>query len=122
MKTIDGASIKKYYLTLEMGKLKDRIMDFIFMFHIEITSLFGRPHSSIILPYKLIKFHDNGELNLFDLSNDIGEQNNLAEKFPLKAKKLDHIMEDYFKKHKTVKWGKGIDWKFKSIDEINSFY
>ena len=31
-------------------------------------------------------------------------------------------MENYFKKHKTVKWGNGIDWKFESIQEINSFY
>jgi arylsulfatase A len=123
MKTIDGGSIKKVLFNSGNGKVKRQ--DNGFYFHVPYINYiaFGRPHSSIILDiYKLIKFHDNGELNLFDLSNDIGEQNNLAEKFPLKAKKLDSKMENYFKKHKTVKWGKGIDWKFKSIEEINSFY
>ena len=123
MKTIDGGSIKKVLFNSGNGKVKRQ--DNGFYFHVPYRNYiaFGRPHSSIILDiYKLIKFHDNGELNLFDLSNDIGEQNNLAGKFPLKAKKLDSKMENYFKKYKTVKWEKGIDWKFKSIEEINSFY
>ena len=123
MKTIDGGSIKKVLFNSGNGKVKRQ--DNGFYFHVPYRNhiAFGRPHSSIIVDiYKLIKFHDNGELNLFDLSSDIGEQNNLAEKFPLKAKKLDSKMENYFKKHKTVKWRKGIDWKFKSIEEINSFY
>jgi arylsulfatase A-like enzyme len=123
MKTIDGGSIKKVLFNSGFGKVKRQDNGFYFHVPYQNHIAFGRPHSSIIVDvYKLIKFHDNGELNLFDLSNDIGEQNNLAEKFPLKAKKLDSKMENYFKKHKTVKWGKGIDWKFKSIDEINSFY
>jgi arylsulfatase A-like enzyme len=123
MKTIDGGSIKKVLFNSGFGKVKRQDNGFYFHVPYQNHIAFGRPHSSIIVDvYKLIKFHDNGELNLFDLSNDIGEQNNLAEKFPLKAKKLDSKMENYFKKHKTVKWGKGIDWKFKSIEEINSFY
>lgn len=123
MKTIDGGSIKKVLFNSGFGKVKRQDNGFYFHVPYQNHIAFGRPHSSIIVDvYKLIKFHDNGELNLFDLSNDIGEQNNLAEKFPLKAKKLDSKIENYFKKHKTVKWGKGIDWKFKSIDEINSFY
>ena len=123
MKTIDGGSIKKVLFNPGNGKVKRQ--DDGFYFHVPYRNYiaFGRPHSSIITDvYKLIKFHDNDELNLFDLSRDIGEQNNLAEEFPIKAKKLESKMEDYFKKHKTVKWGKGIDWKFKSIQEINSFY
>jgi arylsulfatase A len=123
MKTIDGGSIKKVLFNSGFGKVKRQNNGFYFHVPYQNHIALGRPHSSIIVDvYKLIKFHDNGELNLFDLSNDIGEQNNLAEKFPLKAKKLDSKMENYFKKHKTVKWGKGIDWKFKSIEEINSFY
>jgi len=123
MKTIDGGSIKKVLFNSGFGKVKRKDNGFYFHVPYQNYIALGRPHSSIIVDvYKLIKFHDNGELNLFDLSNDIGEQNNLAEKFPLKAKKLDSKMENYFKKHKTVKWRKGIDWKFKSIEEINSFY
>ena len=123
MKTIDGGTIKKVLFNSGNGKVKRQ--DDAFYFHVPYRNkiAFGRPHSSIIRGlYKLIKFHDNDELNLFDLSCDIGEQNNLAEKFPSKAKKLEFKMERYFKKHKTVKWRKGIDWKFKSIQEFNSFY
>ena len=81
-----------------MGKLKERINGFYFHVPYINNIAFGRPHSSIITGlYKLIKFHDNDELNLFDLSIDIGEQNNLAEEFPRKAKKLESKMEDYFK-------------------------
>ena len=79
MKTIDGGSIKKVLFNSGNGKVKRQ--DNGFYFHVPYRNYiaFGRPHSSIILDiYKLIKFHDNGELNLFDLSNDIGEQNNLA--------------------------------------------
>ena len=98
MKTIDGGSIKKVLFNSGNGKVKRQ--DNGFYFHVPYRNkiAFDRPHSSIITgPYKLIKFHDNDELNLFDLSSDIGEQNNLAEKFPNKAKKLESKMERYFK-------------------------
>ena len=123
MKTIDGGTIKKVLYNSGNGKVKRK--DKGFYFHVPYINniAFGRPHSSIITGlYKLIKFHDDDELNLFDLSIDIGEQNNLAMEFPRKAKKLESKMERYFKKHKTVKWRNGTDWKYKSIQEINSFY
>jgi arylsulfatase A len=123
MKTIDGGSIKKVLFYSGNGKVKRQ--DNGFYFHVPYRNYiaFGRPHSAIVTDdFKLIKFHDNNELNLFDLSVDIGEQNNLAEKCPNKAKKLESKMEDYFQKHKTVRWKKGIDWKYKPIKEINSFY
>ena len=123
MKTIDGGSMKKVLFNSGYGKVKRQSDEFYFHVPYINNIALGRPHSSIITDsYKLIKFHDNDELNLFDLSSDIGEQNNLAEEFPFEAEKLESKMEDYFKKYKTVKWEKGIDWKFKSIEEINSFY
>ena len=123
MKTIDGGTIKKVLFNSVNGKVKRK--DKGFYFHVPYINniALGRPHSSIITDcYKLIKFHDNNELNLFDLTIDIGEKNNIADEFPLRVKKLESKMEDYFKKYKTVKWEKGIDWKFESIEEINSFY
>ena len=123
MKTIDGGTIKKVLFNSGNGKVKRK--DKGFYFHVPYINniALGRPHSSIITDsYKLIKFHDNNELNLFDLTIDIGEKNNIAEEYPQRAKKLESKMENYFKKYKTVKWEKGIDWKFESIEEINSFY
>ena len=123
MKTIDGGSIKKVLFNSGYGKVKRQNDEFYFHVPYINNIALGRPHSSIITDsYKLIKFHDNDELNLFDLTIDIGEKNNIAAEFPLRAKKLESKMEDYFKKYKTVKWEEGIDWKFKSIEEINSFY
>ena len=115
--------MKKVLFNSGYGKVKRQSDEFYFHVPYINNIALGRPHSSIITDsYKLIKFHDNDELNLFDLSSDIGEQNNLAEEFPFEAEKLESKMEDYFKKYKTVKWEKGIDWKFESIEEINSFY
>ena len=116
--------MKKVLFNSGNGKVKVFwIMDFIFMFHTEITSPFGDHSIHYNRSYKLIKFHDNDELNLFDLSSDIGELNNLAEDFQKKKKKKTRIQKwrTTLRSTKTVKWGKGIDWKFKSIQEINSF-
>jgi len=50
--------------------------------------------------YKLMKFYEDGHLELYNLKEDIGEKNNLAEKMPDKAKEL-HA--------KLVAWRKGLD-------------
>jgi arylsulfatase A-like enzyme len=123
IKKIDGASIRKVLFNSGVGKVKRQNDGFYFHVPYKNNIALGRSHSAIVTDdFKLIKFHDNDELKLFDLSVDIGEQNNLAEKYPHKAKKLESKMEDYFQKHKTVRWKKGIDWKYKPIKEINSFY
>ena len=122
-KKIDGASIRKVLINSGDGKVKRQNDGFYFHVPYKNNIALGRSHSAIVTDnFKLIKFHDNDELKLFDLSVDIGEQNNLAEKHPNKAKKLESKMEKYFQKHKTVRWKKGIDWKYKPIKEINSFY
>ncbi len=38
--------------------------------------------------FKLIEFFDNGKVELYNLTEDIAEKNNLAEKLPAKAKEL----------------------------------
>ena len=38
--------------------------------------------------YKLIEYFDDGRLELYNLSKDIGEQKNLAERMPEKAKAM----------------------------------
>ncbi len=42
--------------------------------------------------YKLLEFFEDGHLELYDLRNDLGEQFNLADKYPGKAKELFEAM------------------------------
>ena len=45
--------------------------------------------------YKLIEYYENGTVQLFDLENDIGEQNDLAESHPEIAQKLKKLLHDW---------------------------
>lgn len=61
----------------------------------------GRPSGAIRSGnYKLIEFYDNGEMELYDLSKDIGEKHDLAKEQPELANKL---------KVEFDQWCKGID-------------
>ena len=49
----------------------------------------NRPHSAWISGgYKLLYFHDDQEVRLFALQEDLREQHNLAEELPALAKKM----------------------------------
>ena len=45
--------------------------------------------------YKLLEYYENGTIQLFDLENDIGEQNDLAESQPEIAEKLKKLLHDW---------------------------
>ncbi|MDG2359566.1 MAG: sulfatase [Planctomycetaceae bacterium] len=45
--------------------------------------------------HKLIEYYENGTVQLFDLENDIGEQNDLAESQPEIAQKLKKMLHDW---------------------------
>ncbi len=47
--------------------------------------------------YKLIKFYDDDSIELYDLKNDIGESNNLADSMPEKANQLRSDLENWLK-------------------------
>lgn len=47
--------------------------------------------------YKLIEYYENGTVQLFNLKEDIGEQNNLAESMPEKAKGLQEKLHKWLK-------------------------
>ncbi len=51
--------------------------------------------------YKLVRCLNSGEARLFDLSNDMGEKNNLAATMPVKAKQLDALLTTYLRKVKA---------------------
>ena len=55
-----------------------------------------RAHSAIIQDnYKLVKFYDNDEIQLFDLEKDIFEKNDLSEEKLNIAKRLEASLMDY---------------------------
>ncbi|MHC4649024.1 MAG: sulfatase/phosphatase domain-containing protein, partial [Planctomycetota bacterium] len=45
--------------------------------------------------WKLIEFFDDGHLELYNLKDDIGEKNNLAEKTPDKTKELHQLLQQW---------------------------
>ncbi|MCF8226253.1 MAG: sulfatase [Bacteroidales bacterium] len=47
--------------------------------------------------YKLIEYYENGTLQLFNLKDDIGEQNDLAELKPEKARELSSMLHKWLK-------------------------
>lgn len=56
------------------------------------------PHSAIIFGhYKLIKRWKKGEVELYNLFDDIGETNNIADSLPTKTKELYTMLIDYLK-------------------------
>ena len=49
--------------------------------------------------YKLIKWYDDGSVELYDLVNDLGEQKNLAEQKPKLAEYLETKLDNWLKKN-----------------------
>lgn len=57
------------------------------------------PHSTIIADgYKLYTHYEWDLLQLFDLNNDIGERNDIAEQMPAKVQELDKRLKEYLAK------------------------
>ena len=54
------------------------------------------PHTAIFLDeYKLMKFYESGRYALFNISQDIAEQRDLAEQMPEKVRALDQLLVQY---------------------------
>jgi len=51
--------------------------------------------------WKLLEFFDDGHLGLYNIKDDIGETNNLAEKTPRKTKELHQLLQQWRKSLKT---------------------
>ena len=69
-----------------------------------------------------MKFQDNGELFLYNITNDKEENENLAFKNPMKTNELEKLLMNYLKKVHAPKWAEGITWKKLPLSEINSSY
>ena len=76
---IDGGSISDFLFKKINPKINRNVEGLFFHVPYRNGIALKRPHSAIIQQeYKLIKFQDNGEILLFNLSNDIKENTNLS--------------------------------------------
>ncbi len=67
------------------------------------------PHGAVRMgSWKLIEFFDTGELELYNLAKDIGEKNNLADKYPKKVADLRKRLTAW---QKDVRAEVPADWK-----------
>ncbi len=84
----DGISIKPL---LEEKQIEERPV----FWHYPHYSggLGGRPSGAVRLGgYKLIEFYEDRQVELYDVTNDIGEKNDLSEKYPVKTKELKALL------------------------------
>lgn len=97
---IDGQSITPLLLNENSNHFTDRNLIWHVpnqWFHTDM-SLSIAPSSAIRKgDYKLIYYHNTQQMELFNLSNDISETTNLAEKNPKKTAELAEILSDYLR-------------------------
>ena len=120
---IDGGSFKSILMDPTKEKVK-RDVDGIF-FHVPYKNgiALKRPHSAVRKgDFKLVKFQDNGDLFLYNISLDKEESVNLISKNPKKTKELEKLLVNYLKEVHAPKWQEGITWKRTPLNKINSSY
>ena len=128
-KELDGGSFKNI-LTGTNNKVKRKTKGLIFHVPYENKIAIERAHSAIIIDsFKLLKYHDNHEISLYDVKNDFSEAKDLSKIYhkgkllnKKLTKRLEKLLDDYLKKVKAPKWKPGITWKTNTLKEINSFH
>lgn len=92
-KGIEGGSIAALLTNDGHGQVKRPREELVFHFpHYQGDT----PHSAILLgDLKLIHFYEDNRDVLFDLSKDLGERNDLAERMPAETKKLRDRLDTY---------------------------
>ena len=82
-----------------------------------------RPHSAIRQgDFKLVLFQDDGEVRLYNLRHDIGEENDLAAALPNKAAAMKLALSEYLSDVRAPRWQEGITWKARPLAEFDSFH
>jgi arylsulfatase A-like enzyme len=120
---IDGGSFKSILFDPAKVEVK-REIDGIF-FHVPYKNgiALKRPHSAVRNgDFKLVKFQDNGELFLYNITIDKKESKNLVSQNPKKTKELEKLLMNYLKEVHAPKWQEGITWKGLPLSKINSNY
>ena len=120
---IDGGSFKNILFSKGNGVVNRNYNGLIFHVPYENKIALNRAHSSIIQNnFKLIKYRDNNEINLFDLELDVSEEIDISNLRPEISSSLEILLDNYLKEVKSIKWKEGLNWKNVDINEINSFY
>ncbi len=128
-KSLDGGSFKKILLQ-QSNRIKRNIEGIIFHVPYENKIALERAHSAIIIDsFKLIKYHDNGEINLYDIKNDLSESVDLAKILQMKKlinakiiRRLEKLLDNYLIEVQAPKWKPGITWKENPLKIINSYH
>lgn len=90
---LDGGSLKS--LLNEQSETVQRNNDFL-VFH---QAIIRKPQSAILKgDFKLVKTWQENKLELFDLSKDLGETQDLSDKMPEKTEELNKLMVTYLDK------------------------
>ena len=120
---IDGGSFKNILFFKRKWVVNRNYNGLIFHVPYENKIALNRAHSSIIQNnFKLIKYRDNNEINLFDLDLDVSEKIDISNLKPEISSSLEILLDNYLKEVKSIKWKEGLNWKNVDINEINSFY
>ncbi len=122
-KKLDGGSFKDNLYTGKSTPIK-RNTEGLF-FHVPYANgiALKRAHSAVRrLQYKLIKYHDTGAIELYNLEKDLKEATNLSKEKPNLARELEMLLDNYLHEVKAPKWQAGIHWKHKTFKTINSFH
>ena len=78
---------------MQSGELK---RDALYWHYPHYSNQGGKPGGAIRQgDFKLIEFYEDGKLELYNLKEDVGEKNDLAEKMPDKAKELHKLLQDW---------------------------
>ena len=121
---LDGGSFKKL-LFKKSDKVFRKTKGLIFHVPYENKIALERAHSAIIVDnYKLIKFYDNNDIELYDVKNDIGESIDLSKIYMNEklTNRLEKILDKYLEEVKAPKWQPGITWKENPLKIINSYH
>lgn len=96
--SVDGYSLSTLLKNAGRGRIDRGAHPLVFHLPHKLGAGLGRPHSAIREgDWKLIRFMDNGQIMLFNLAEDIGEANDLAQKSPSKARELEQHLMAYLK-------------------------
>ena len=93
---LEGGSLVPELHDREVGEVQRAREELVFHFAQPSGQPESRASSSIYLgDYKLLKFYDTGDLQLFDIARDLGEQQDLAGRMPERVEELHQRLISY---------------------------
>lgn len=94
-KNVDGESVLSMILNPEKTEKSERPL---FWHYPHFSNQMGRPAGSVrVGNYKLVEKYETGQLELYDLINDISETTDLSKKMAQKTKELHQLLVDWRK-------------------------